>query len=164
MGCWNETCGFSQQSIGAGEKVYAFLILSGPQSKSVYANGSAEPMSFPLEAEYNDYGTIENVKVKMNYVAQSILYLFNTYHKEGCLVASEELEGVATNASDDILFDDVESLFENIERGRISLKLKDWNGKEVIHPVYFMLIKKDVLETAWESITLSPSSSKAVMG
>lgn len=144
MGCWNETCGFSQQSILCGDLVYAFIIINNDTpSKSVYANGIAFPMSFPITAQYNDYGSIENAKT--DFATESTIRLFNKYYRSGKLIVNYE-------SSDSELYKDIESIFYDIERGNVTLKLRNFRGKDVEHGLSFMLIKKKVLETAWNVI------------
>lgn len=168
MGSWNATCGFSQQSISAGEDVYAFLICCNETSKdSVYADGIAKQMGFPIEAQYNDYGSIQNPKV--GYATKTTIGLFNEYYKIGKLLIDNNMwkdiesnkknksswDGYVTGLTKEDGFSDVETIFYGIERGYISLRLKTWGNKTIDHNLSFMLIKKDVLESAWETIEYS---------
>lgn len=160
MGCWNGTCGFSQQSILHGDKVVAFIILNNeiPYS-SCYSTGISYPMSFPIHAEYNDYGSIENVEESFG--SKSTLLLFNHYLKHDKIVFSEGFyddisrrknsHGVGYNDTDG--FEDIDTLFYCIERGHLQLKSQELGGyKEVNRGIDFILIKRDVLLSAWETV------------
>jgi len=76
MGCWNGTCGISQLPIMAGDPVLAYLIMmfqyedENNFSGYCYPTGFASPLTFPIRAEYNDYGSIDNIKD--NYVIDII--------------------------------------------------------------------------------------------
>lgn len=153
MGCWNETCGFSQQSINYGDKIYAFIIINNSSPyKSVYANGISLPMAFPIEAEYNDYGSIENPKI--NYATESTIALFNKYYTDGHLIVNygsaypKKKETVDSKP----FYEKIEEIFFDIERGYITLRLKNYKSEEIEHSLSFMLIKKNVLENAWSVI------------
>ena len=65
MGCWNETDGFGGMPIKAVDKVKAVIIQNNPfnpeASGFCYLNGFATPISFVINATYNDYGSIESV-------------------------------------------------------------------------------------------------------
>jgi len=162
MGCWNETCGFSQQSIGMGDDVYAIIIVNNvAPSNSVYADGIATPSSFIIEAEYNDYGSIENPK--LGFAVDSTLELFNSYLKEDKLKLSDEFFGDINGYkkddpegrfSEENGFESIESLFFAIERKYAILEQSGYGGT-FEHSIDFMLMKKEVLESAWETLNSS---------
>lgn len=67
MGCWNGTCGISNLPIKQGEEIVLFIV----KEKNLFTcNGGGycyptdlfEPISLPIIGEYNDYGSIENIK------------------------------------------------------------------------------------------------------
>lgn len=156
MGCWNETCGFSQQSIGAGDTVIVFpILLNHAPVRDVYACGTAQPIAFPVEAKYNDYGSIE--KPVLGFATESTLALFNQWYKKGDLIVSESgYDDIAAipygeteaDFSKEKGFDSIEALFYAIERDYLTLKYRKFNGQEHACGIAFMMISKDVLDTA----------------
>lgn len=69
MGCWNGTCGISQLPILAGEKIRVFILkpssgtnkfVTNPNS-FVYSTDMFDALGVPFVAEYDDYGSVENV-------------------------------------------------------------------------------------------------------
>jgi len=63
MGDFDYTCAISGLPIGAGDKVRYLLISSSPYtSESCLMSSSWFPRTFPIKAEYNDYGSVENVE------------------------------------------------------------------------------------------------------
>jgi len=66
MGCWNGTCGLSNLPIHAGEPVVAYLVAVSQHidpNGSCYSMEPAYPVSLPIRARYNDYGSIEEVNL-----------------------------------------------------------------------------------------------------
>lgn len=67
MGCFNGTCGVSNLPIHVGNKIYLFLLRSsGAETQSIACQSYEpddlyKPLGFPIECEYNDYGSIENI-------------------------------------------------------------------------------------------------------
>ena len=67
MGCWNETCGFSNLPIKSGEKVMGFILLMHNIDTSyAYPNALGTPFALPITGRYNDHGSIENIKENFN--------------------------------------------------------------------------------------------------
>jgi hypothetical protein len=65
MGSFASTCAVSKLPIEAGDKVRYLLLTQNPyveESIKCYSTGLWFPRTYPLQAEYNDYGSIENVK------------------------------------------------------------------------------------------------------
>src|SRR4051812_23628121 len=64
MGSFSYTCGVSRLPIHAGHKVRYMLLTQNPYNDSTKCspNDWWFPRSFPLRAEYNDYGSVENVE------------------------------------------------------------------------------------------------------
>lgn len=69
MGCWNGTCGISQLPILVGEKIRVFILkpshgtgsfVTGPNS-FVYTTDMFDALGIPFVAEYDDYGSVENI-------------------------------------------------------------------------------------------------------
>jgi len=62
MGSFSYTCGVSKLPIEAGDKIRYILLTENPYGDDCGANGHWFPRSFPIRAEYNDYGSVENVE------------------------------------------------------------------------------------------------------
>ncbi len=66
MGSFAYTCAISGLPIGAGDKVRYLLLTKNPfyteGGHNCYIHGVWFPRTFPLRAEYNDYGSIENIQ------------------------------------------------------------------------------------------------------
>jgi len=66
MGSFDFTCCVSGLSIGAGDDVRYLLLTEHPFHKpaehTCYIHDRWIPRTFPLKAEYNDYGSVENVQ------------------------------------------------------------------------------------------------------
>ena len=63
MGCWNETCMLSHLPIFCGDNIKTIILVKKhdkPCSEKVYFDDGYTPIVFPFNAEYNDYGGIEN--------------------------------------------------------------------------------------------------------
>jgi len=74
MGCWNATCGVSQLPILSGEKIRVFILephhgtnkfIREPNS-FVYSTDMFTAYGIPFIAEYNDYGSVENIVESYN--------------------------------------------------------------------------------------------------
>jgi len=71
MGCWNETCFMSNLPIRHGDPVVAFITAQGgweptkhrARASFCYPGDEEEPISLPIKARYNDYGSIEDWSV-----------------------------------------------------------------------------------------------------
>lgn len=67
MGCWNGTCGVTQLSINHGDPV-AYFLLANVDDRETHDDGHCHaediwcPIGLPVYAEYNDYGSIEEIK------------------------------------------------------------------------------------------------------
>jgi len=158
MGCWNETCGLSQNTINAGEDVYAVIILNNTViEKSCYANGVSSPMTFVIKGQYNDYGSIENVVD--DFSCKSTLALFNKYLETDKLILSnsfyKDTKGQYIDyALKDDKFVNIEGIFYAIERGYMSLETHTHRGTAE-QSISFMLIAKDVLDSMCETVDYS---------
>lgn len=65
MGCWNETCAISNLPIGCRDDVYFLLLSKNPYRDKegrtgTYYNDHWFLRALPLQARYNDYGSIED--------------------------------------------------------------------------------------------------------
>lgn len=113
MGCWNGTCMISNLPILAGEKV-KLVFLHSPYGRSdleksayCYPNGIFQPGGFALDAEYNDYGSVENIIEDINYDLIT-LYFQQKYKK--IKVEEKELQTFT-----------LYNIIEGIERGSLEL-------------------------------------------
>lgn len=73
MGCWNETCSISNLPILCGDKVKLVFLRQGMNKNGTlgvsgytYPTDVLEPIFFPISGEYNDYGTIDEIKEDWN--------------------------------------------------------------------------------------------------
>lgn len=125
MGCWNGTCGVSQLPITGGTKVKAFLLLQSKYTKEVKGSGSCysseyfRPWFFPVTAEYNDYGSIENIQEDWN-----TKYMLETFQKwlaagEVKILGDEKAE---INSPGIRKFKILENVFDCVERGALQIK------------------------------------------
>jgi len=121
MGCWNATCGISQMSIPAGEKVKAILILQSDFAKEIQGSGSCyhstffRPWFLPVTARYNDYGSIEDIEDDWN--SQYMLRTFQKWHKEGKVkILGDDAE---INSPGIDKFETLDEVFDCVERGAL---------------------------------------------
>ncbi len=127
MGCWSETCGFSHLPINHGDKVMCFVIAEkhyndgrlnsqdGPTRNYSSPDVPFEPWLFPVTAEYNDYGSIENVED--NFASKFLLDSFNKLLQEGKFDKCENWE--TRGGGKPSGFGNVEEIADNIERGNL---------------------------------------------
>ena len=153
MGCWNETCGFTQETIRAGEPVYAVIIINNTSiQKSCYGDGISKPMSFIIEGTYDDYGSIESIN-EDSFVSKLTLKHFNNMLKDGTLQMNSYHSDV-----DKQYFDNengwktVKELFNTLERGHLTLKRQSWQGSMESSSLYFMLMGRDTIDSAFTAL------------
>lgn len=131
MGCWNATCMISNLPILSGEEVKLIILHNPYNKKNLLAKSSGycniydllKPAFFSIDGEYDEYGTIENIKEDFNFLS-IFNYLKNVYPS----IFIEEYNKVEEKK--DWTMDD---LISGIERGH----LKDINYS-------FVLIRKDI--------------------
>jgi hypothetical protein len=110
MGCWNGTCGVSQLPIHHGEKVRLFFLVPNNYKEHpntmVHSTALYEPGWYPIRAEYNDYGSVENIVDDWNsrFVHEAL--------KTRAVVPTE---------------DDLESLIDQMERGTFQILTQRFN-------------------------------------
>jgi hypothetical protein len=124
MGCWNGTCGISQLPILAGEKVKAFLLIQSDYNKEIKGSGTSYPSEyflpwfFPVSAEYNDYGSVENIVMDWN--AKYMLKTFKGWLKTNEVkILDDDAE---INSPDIEEFEKLEDVFACVERGALVIK------------------------------------------
>ena len=102
MGCWNETCNLSHLPIMCGERVRVLLIV-----------GQNNPLFYPFEGTYNDYGTVENIAEDVNteHIFETITkddngfeFKYDDFQKDEYEAAMKNFEGLIEAAEREILF------------------------------------------------------------
>ena len=125
MGCWNGTCGISQLPIMAGMKVKAFLMLQSEFVSEVggagvcYPTAYFRPWFFPVTAEYNDYGSVENIQKDWN--SEYMLESFRKWLAEGKVRILEHDEA-EINDPNIAKFKSLNDVFDCVERGALVFK------------------------------------------
>lgn len=154
MGCWNETCAVSKMTINAGEKVRFLLIAQNPFSyeevtghpdtptwvkggTGCYLTDFWQPVSLPILAEYNDYGTIDNWAASEQPYIDLLLHVVN---KSSIRLDLGENEFHDTAVGADLTF---EQFLEIVREGRLYLKA---HGKPVATAAVF------IKESVWQSL------------
>lgn len=165
MGCWNGTCGLSQVAITDGVKVKAVIIKNNvkmPEASGFcYEGGYASPMSFIIECDYDDYGSIENIK------DNKAMKLFKEYFING--IKNESIRILSDNYYDNEMFGKNEidytkisnkQLMDLLERDRVFLTTSYYDKKsqrmeESEVNIGFMLIHNDIYESIKNSLLSS---------
>lgn len=158
MGCWNGTCGVSQIPILSGMKVKAYLILQSPYAEAIggagvcYTTAHFRPWFLPVNAEYNDYGSVENIEMDWN--ASYMLSKFQQWLKKGDvrILENDECE---INSPDIEKFTKLEDVFDCVERGALVFK----HGKKELR--VGMLLVLDGIFTAMVNEATRYISSKS---
>lgn len=125
MGCWNGTCGISQLPILAGQKVKTILMLQSRYHDVIggagvcYSTAYFRPWFLPVTAEYNDYGSIENIEKDWN--SDYMLETFRKWLAEGKvrILGRNEAE---INSPDIKKFKTLDDVFDCVERGALLYK------------------------------------------
>lgn len=144
MGSWNNTCGLTNLPIHSGEAVYVFPIKEKDLSKyrsHCYSTAFYQPMLLPFVAEYNDYGAGENC------TGVGLDLFVDELRRE--LVEME----VGENEYHDIAVKkegfNIDTFFEAVHEDR--LFVKGWGATP--RPVYFTMVRKDVVDRMWNEWT-----------
>ena len=154
MGCWNETCVVSKMTINAGEKVRFLLIAQNPFSyeevtghpdtptwvkggTGCYLTDFWQPVSLPILAEYNDYGTIDNWDASEQPYIDLLLHVVN---KSSIRLDLGENTVHDTAVGEDLTF---EQFLEIVREGRLYLKA---HGTPVATSAVF------IKESVWQSL------------
>ena len=125
MGCWNGTCGISQLPITAGRKIKAFLMLQSEYSEAIggagvcYSTAHFRPWFFPVDAHYNDYGSVEHITKDWN--SDYMLETFQKWLAEGKvrILGHDEAE---INDPQVKKFETLDDVFDCVERGALVFK------------------------------------------
>ena len=154
MGCWNETCAVSKMTINTGEKVRFLLIAQNPFSyeeveghpdtptwikggTGCYLTDFWQPVSLPILAEYNDYGTIDNWDASEQPYIDLLLHVVN---KSSIRLDLGENTIHDTTVGEDLTF---EQFLEIVREGRLYLKA---HGTPVATSAVF------IKESVWQSL------------
>ena len=143
MGCWNGTCMISNLPIISGEKIKLVILKPHLDKEEItssgycYATGLMSPTFLPIEGEYDDYGTIENIVEDWN--TELILASFTSMY-DVLEINKRELKKEFS------LYD----ICKGIERG--SLRGKKKNSEEFIDiNLAFVMIRKDI----WDALCIN---------
>lgn len=114
MGCFNATCSLSDLTIHSGQKCLLFPLLPtmfnsdklgvikiGPDSMFTSNEGAYMfyvPMSLPIEGEYNDYGSIENIVKNKN--TEAIEKFFKMSIEDFVSIITDGRKGMTDSYSD----------------------------------------------------------------
>lgn len=144
MGSWNNTCGLTNLPIISGEEVYVFPIrerdLSNYRSHC-YSTALYQPVLIPFVAKYNDYGGAEDCHgISLNLIMEELRRELVELE-----VGENQYHDIAVKRDD---FDD-EKFFEAVHESR--LFVKGWGTSD--RPVYFTMIRKDVVDRMWNEWT-----------
>lgn len=145
MGSWNGTCGLTQRSIGASDKVVAYVILFNSNVvDDCYSQSIAQPISFPIHGRYNDYGCIEDVADTFG--ARSTLVMFNQWLSDNRLVTADRDALPAQ-------FKSVEEIFTLIQLGMtVTLPHPYLKEGTETRTLGFQLNLKSATLSAWETL------------
>lgn len=144
MGSWNNTCGLTNLPIIAGEDVYVFPIRERDLSKyrsHCYSTALYQPVMVPFVAKYNDYGGAEDCHgISLNLTMEELRRELVELE-----VGENKYHDIAVKRDE---FDD-EKFFEAIHEDR--LFVRGWGTSD--RPVYFTMIRKDVVDRMWNEWT-----------
>lgn len=153
MGCWNGTDLLGGMPLRAGEKIYAVITVNTnrpvkPAGFTYINNGYCQPISFPIEGVYNDYGGIE---FDENQLPVVLLKMYLTRNLS--LIEVEESRGSWDKTfTEDSLKNMNEFVNDFIERNRVSLDVsKSIYGATGHGMVGFVMYSKTIID----SITLA---------
>ena len=158
MGCWNGTCSVSNLAITAGTKVKVIVIKNNvdfPDATAfVYDGGYAAPMSFCIDASYNDYGSVEDI------VDNKAMQLFRDWFITELGKGNIKIQADSHSNFDPANPKDTD-IFEVLERGYVEYKSTyfSWNketetggNKEAWVNLGFSMIHGDIFETVQASM------------
>ena len=151
MGCWNGTCFLSNMSIMHGDPIRLQLILSSNIGKVndhfdpdefteetdpreinglCYVNDNYSPWGFAISGNYNDYGSIENIKDDAS--SRTLKLILKEYIKRGDILMKQDVDkwlnkkcrgkGKDNNPYADIDVNDLEKFIDAVERGQVVVR------------------------------------------
>lgn len=157
MGCWNGTCFLSGMSIKSGDPIRLQLILSSSIGKDnddfdpekftseddpraingvCYANDIYSPFGFAISGEYNDYGSIENIKDNM--ASKILKEILNNYIISKNILMKRDVDAWIgrkdKNKKNEKLFVDIDvnkldAFIDAVERGQVVVRTFRGNWK-----------------------------------
>lgn len=135
MGCWNGTCMISNLPIISGEKVKLIFLKKGNEkhlgnSAVCYSIELLSPINMAISAEYNDYGSVENIEEDWNH--NIILKYFKEYFKNEIRCDGEEKKEF-----------DLSDIIDAIERGSLESHVKTGILSDYEHVYRLDKMKKD---------------------
>ena len=134
MGCWNGTCGLSRVGILSGQKVKLVIIKNNvtyPEAAGFcYSSGYANPMSFIIEGQYNDYGSLENIQETTS-VLLFKKHFNNELEKGNIKVSADNYYDNEMNTQDGNYQNlSIENIINLIERDRVTIKTRFYKFDE----------------------------------
>jgi hypothetical protein len=165
MGCWNSTCMVSGLPIEYKDKVVAFALKEsgGCFGGECYANAEADIISPPIFAEYNDYGSIENVDKNDD------ILIFEKFIMEKTSAATGYDLGVDTdNEFHYYKMESVEDVYEMIERGYATLPFRHEKGKATLS---WAMVRREIWDDliipfgnkiCWKGSTIKESINQSI--
>lgn len=161
MGCWNGTCGLSDIAITDGTKVKFAFIMNKPNmpeaSGFCYGSSYADLISFVMEGNYNDYGSVENI------IEGPASELFLEYFREN--LKNGKIEVHPDKYYDKEYFKEeeidyskfcIEGLIKAVERDRVHYTDMMWNpeignrSKQKVN-IGFMIFNDTILQNVTEA-------------
>jgi uncharacterized coiled-coil protein SlyX len=168
MGYWNGTCGISQLPILSGKKVKMVLLLQSEFNQNVQGSGACHithyfrPWFFPITAEYNGYGSIDNIDMDWN--AKYMFERFREWLISGYVKILDNGECEVNSPNID-KFETLEDVFTCIERGALvtqntGKKFDDKSQKWIPSGGYLKISMFMVLIPVWESLIIETNRFK----
>jgi len=161
MGSWNVTCGLSGLPIQRGDAVKLIILVandvSGHETRldkdkndfCIHNFTSAShywnPILFPISGKYDDYGSIEKIKIDDN--VKHVVDFFNS--KESCFKVSCAMRNREGKINIKEPLFNIESILSAIERGYIR-KVSIFGN---LSDVRLMFVKEDVYKLALSTVS-----------
>ena len=171
MGSWNGTCGLSQLPIVAGTKVKVFLMLKTSADGIIggsgvcYSTAHFRPWFLPVNAEYDDYGSITAIEDDWN--SRYMLEKFQQWLKEKKVrILGDDAE---INSPDITSFQTLKDVFDCVERGALVFcthdsdynhKTKKWRKYKVELRIGMFMVIESVFDRMYVEYTKEWQSKK----
>jgi len=153
MGCWNGTDGFGGMPIRANEKVKTVIIQNNvhmpPASGFCSLIGYAMPISFPIDAQYNDYGSLENISDDLS--SKMLFSFLSDELKSGIIKIIPDYSKTYDINKDPTVIDSVDTLQEFIdliERDRVYRANENYFTKKITFTnIGLMMFSDDIYQS-----------------